>query len=131
MSKVISFRRRELIWDEYGTDWTEKDFEELKEWLNQRKENPRWSDYYEHIKDISFDELCDMMDRKIPDVEWTIQCGDGEYAWTYTESVVSYITEVMRDDACGRDVIDSWFADDSEEDINIYEQINRTFSKKV
>ena len=27
MGKVISLRRRELVWEEYGRDWTEKDFE--------------------------------------------------------------------------------------------------------
>ena len=40
MGKVISFRRKELVWEEYGRDWNEKDFEDLKEWLGNRTEDP-------------------------------------------------------------------------------------------
>lgn len=121
MGKVISLRRRELVWEEYGRDWTEKDFDELKEWLSNRTEDPHCATRYAAIKDVSFDELCDMISGKLPDVEWKIQCGDGENSWTYRESIVDYITELMREDAWDYGCTDSWGADDSEEDINIYE----------
>lgn len=121
MGKVISFRRRELVWEEYGRDWTEKDFDELKEWLGYRTEDPHCATRYAAIKDISFDELCDMFNGKLPEVTWEIQCGNEEHSWSYNESVVDYITEFMRDDAYDYGCRDSWGADDSEEEINIYE----------
>ena len=62
-----------------------------------------------------------MISGKLPDVEWEIQCGDGENSWVYRESIVDYITELMREDAWDYGTMDSWGADDSEEDINIYE----------
>ena len=121
MGKIISFRRRELVWEEYGRDWTEKDFDELKEWLSNRTEDPHCATRYAAIKDISFDELCDMFNGKLPEVEWKIHCGSEEHSWTYNESIVDYITEIMREDSWDYGCMDSWGADDSEEDINIYE----------
>lgn len=121
MGKVISFRRRELVWEEYGRDWTEKDFDELKEWLSNRTEDPHCATRYAAIKDISFDELCDMFNGKLPEIEWKMQYGDGENSWTYRESIVDYITELMREESWDNGYIDSWGADDSEEEINIYE----------
>ena len=121
MGKIISFRRRELVWEEYGRDWTEKDFDELKEWLSNRTEDPHCATRYAVMKDISFDELCDMFSGKLPAVEWEIKCGNEEHSWTYNESVTDYIREIMREDAWDYGLMDSWGADDSEEDINIYE----------
>ena len=121
MGKVISFRRRELVWEEYGRDCTEEDFNELKEWLGSRTEDPHCATRYAAIKDISFDELCDMFNGKLPEVTWEIQCGNEEHSWSYNESVVDYVTELMRDDAYDYGCRDSWGADDSEEEINIYE----------
>ena len=121
MGKVISLRRRELVWEEYHREWTAKDFDELKEWISTRTEDPHYATRYAAIKDVSFDELCDMISGKLPDVEWKIQCGDGENSWVYRESIVDYITELMREDAWDYGCTDSWGADDSEEDVNIYE----------
>ena len=121
MGKVISFKRKELVWEEYGRDWTEKDFEELKEWLGNRTEDPHCATRYAAIKDVSFNELCDMFDGKIPEVDWKIQCGSEEHSWSYTESIVEYITEIMREDSWDYGCVDSWGADDSEEEIHIYE----------
>lgn len=121
MGRVISFRRRELVWEEYGRDWTEKDFDELKEWLSNRTEDPHCATRYAAIKDISFDELCDMFSGKLPEVEWKIQCGNEEHSWTYNESVTDYIREIMREDAWDYGCMDSWGADDSDEEVNIYE----------
>ena len=60
MGKVISFRRKELVWEEYGRDWTEEDFEELKGWLSKSDEGSDNAIRYSVIKDVSFNELCDM-----------------------------------------------------------------------
>ena len=121
MEKRISFRRRELVWEEYGRDWTEKDFEELKEWLGNRTEDPNCAARYAAMKDISFDELCDMFSGKLPAVEWEIHCGSEAHSWTYNESVVDYITDIMRDEAWDFGVRDSWGADDSDEEVYIYD----------
>lgn len=121
MGKVISFRRRELVWEEYGRGWTEKDFNELKEWLSNRTEDSHCMTRYAAIKDVSFDELCDMFNGKLPEVKWEIQCGNDEHSWSYHESITDYITELMREEAWDYGTMDSWGVDDSEEEINIYE----------
>lgn len=121
MGKIISFRRKELIWEEYGQDWTEKDFDELKEWLSGRTEDPHYATRYAAIKDVSFDELCDMFNDKIPAVEWEIQYGAEHESWNYHENIVEYVTELMREDAWNAGTRECWGADDSEEEISIYE----------
>lgn len=121
MGKIISFRRRELVWEEYRREWTAKDFDELKNWLGNRTEDPHSVIRYAAMKDISFDELCDMFDGKLPAVGWTLQCGNENHSWSYDESLVDYITDVMREEAWDCGVIECWGADDSEEEINIYE----------
>jgi hypothetical protein len=121
MGKVISFRRRELVWEEYDRDWTEQDFNELKEWLGNHTEDPHCMTRYAAIKDISFDKLCDMFNGKLPEIGWKIQCGEGENSWFYHESIVDYITEIIREEAWDYGCRDSWGADDSEEEINICE----------
>ena len=121
MGKVISFRRKELVWEEYGRDWTEKDFDELKEWLSNRTEDPHCATRYAAIKDVSFNELCDMFSGKIPEVAWEIKCQVGENSWIYKEGLVDYIQEIMREEAWDRGTRECWSADDSEEDVNIYE----------
>ena len=121
MGKVISFRRKELVWEEYSRDWTEEDFEELKEWLSNRTEDPHCATRYAGIKDVSFDELCDMINGKLPAVEWKMHYDSGEHSWSYSENIVDFVTEIMREDAWDYGTMDSWGADDSEEDINIYE----------
>lgn len=121
MGKVISLRRRELVWDEYCREWNEKDFNDLKEWLSNRTEDPHCVTRYAAIKDVSFDELCDMFNGKLPAVEWKIEYNSGEHSWSYSENIVDYVTELMREDAWDYGCVDSWGADDSEEEVNIYE----------
>ena len=121
MGKVISFRRKELVWEEYGRDWTEEDFEELKGWLSKSDEGSDNAIRYSVIKDVSFNELCDIFSGKIPEVAWEIKCQVGENSWIYKEGLVDYIQEIMREEAWDRGTRECWSADDSEEDVNIYE----------
>jgi hypothetical protein len=121
MAKVISLRRKELVWEEYGRDWTEKDYEEFKEWLGNRTEDPHYATRYNAMKDVSFDDVCDILAGKRPDISYSLECGTEDNRWSYTESVGDYIIEMMREDAWDYGCMDSWGADDSEEDISIYE----------
>ena len=119
--KEIRLSRRELVWEEYVRTWNENDFEEVKKWLSNRTEDPHCMTRYNAMKDISFDELCDMLDGKIEDVTYTLECGSEEHSWSYNESVTDYVRELMRDEAWDYGLFDSWGADDSEEDFEVLE----------
>ena len=120
MERRICLRRRELVWEEFVRDWGEAEFEELKGWLSHRTEDPHCTARYYAIKDISFDELCDMFNGKKEDISYELHCGDENHSWLYNESVTDYIREIMRDEAWDFGVYDSWGADDSDEAVEIY-----------
>lgn len=121
MARIISFRRQELVWEEFGRDWTEKDYEEFKEWLGNRTEDPHYATRYNAMKELSFDDICDILAGKRQDISYSLECGTEDYKWSYMESVADYITEIMREECWDCGCIDSWSADDSEEEINVYE----------
>ena len=124
MERRISLRRRELVWEEYVREWGEADFEELKEWLSTRIEDPHYAARYFAMKDVSFDELCDMFDGKREDIKYELHCGDENHSWTYNECLTDYIRELMREEAWDYGCYDSWGADDSDEELEIYEREN-------
>lgn len=121
MGKVISFRRKELVWEEYSRDWTEEDFDELKDWLSKSDEGSDNAIRYSAIKDVSFSELCDMFSGKLPEVAWEIKCKARDHSWIYKEGLTDYVRDIMREEAWDYGATECWSADDSEEDVNIYE----------
>ena len=121
MEKNIEFTRRELIWEEYRRVWRKSDHADFLKWLSE-------SDYkdnkirYSYLKDLSFDDIYDIMRGVKPDVVWELEYTNyiGE-THTYKESLISYMQDVMREDALDYGPYDCYGADDSDEDLSFYD----------
>lgn len=116
--KTITFSRRELVWDEYRLEWTENDFEDLKAFLQNHLEcSDSAKVRYDAIKNISFNELIQIIQRKKENIYWKIKVDVNDNSWEYQENLIDYITEIMREDSWSYGCTDSWSADDSEEEL--------------
>ena len=121
MEKNIEFTRRELVWEEYRRVWRQDDYADFLKWLStsEYKDNQI---RYSYLKDLSFDNIYDIMRGVKPDVVWELEYTNyiGE-TFTYKESLTSYIQDVMREDALDYGVYDSYGADDVEEDLGFFD----------
>ena len=114
----ITFRRRELVWDVYETTYTKADWETLMEWVASHQENEENKARYAALKDVDFDQVCAILNGDAEDIEWSIHVA--RYNYTYTESLTDFIKDMMREDAWNCGAIDSYGADDSEEELDVY-----------
>ena len=121
MEKNIEFTRRELVWEEYRRVWRKADYLDFLQWLStsQHKDDQV---RYSYLKVLSFDDIYDIMRGVKPDVVWELEYTNyiGE-THTFKESLISYIQDIMREDALDYGVYDCRGADDAEEDLEFFD----------
>jgi hypothetical protein len=124
----LKLRRAELVWDIYECSYYDTDWATMKEFIQRQAENGnedakiRW----EAIKDISFEDLMAMCSGDMEPVQWKLRSNwNSEYV--YSEDVVELVKEWMRDDAWECGAIDSYSADDSEENFDVIFESNSEF----
>lgn len=118
MEKNIEFTRCELVWEEYRRVWRESDYLDLLQWLSKSEYRANQI-RYSYLKDLSFDDIYDIMRGFKPDVEWEL-----EYNYighTYKESLINYIQDVMREDAISYGAYNYRPTDDTEENLEFFD----------
>ena len=121
MNKTIKFSRRELVWEYYEAEYSEKDWKEEIDFLKlhatkysgafQALNEAR----YKALKDVSFKTVCEILNRERRDIEWEVSHGDIQY----TESLTEYMTEVLRNLSYDCGAVDCEYADDYDESLTI------------
>ena len=127
MGKEITLRRAELVWQSREVVWTEKDWQNLKNWLkgNIEKDSDggywknNYSKMYDLIKDMSWEDAYQQFVNWYNDdianclyVEEKTSWGDG----TYKHYVGEFIQDQIREDVYDADVDSEDYADDYEEE---------------
>lgn len=116
MSKTIKLQRRELVWDVYETEYDAAEWLEILDYL-KRSESEDNAIRYNAFKDLTFDEVCDIFSGEKEDV--TYELTSTSTNWTWTESLTEYVSDCMRQDAWDYGAVDSYFADESDEEIHV------------
>jgi len=133
-TKTIKLERRELVWEYYDAEWSQEDWDKLKEYYKERSEEQvespsRWHEnlitIYNAIKDISWDEAWEDF-RKWNKGDANTICWEEDHSWTdvngeYHEHIFKqylgeFIEEQMREDCWDGGPLDCDGADDSDED---------------
>ena len=124
--KVVKFIWRELVWDEYRCEYTEKEWLELQEWSKNNVERQRGSaaeSYatarYNFIKQFTFEDVCDILLGEKDDPVFTYTVNTDGRDWSYDEYLTDMFKECLRDDAFNRGVADSWNANDYDEEVYV------------
>lgn len=138
MAKSIRMQRDELVWETRINYFTEEDWNRVTEWLkgflnHEDADKPyTWIGHkviiYNHIKNLTFEEVLADFERfeknyesdDCIQIELTNKSYDGE-TWTYNQSLHDLVLEWVREDNYESDVIDSEYADDYEEYVEIVE----------
>ena len=136
MGKSIRMQRDELVWETRVNYFTEDDWDRIKEWLStfvdraEANQIDTWVGHqviiYNRVKDLTFDDvLADFAEfeknyesDKCIKVELTNKRYNGE-TWTYNQFLHDLIIEWMREDKQERDIVDTQYADDNEEYVEI------------
>ena len=112
-------RRVEYVQDFYDVTWTEEDYIELLKYLRNHQ-NVQNITRYEVLKDISFQDVCDiLLDRK-EDIRWELIYGQQENQWSCVEYLSEYIRDMVREDCFNMGCNDSECYD-SEESLEVLE----------
>ena len=114
----ITFRREELVWEVYETTYTKADWESLIKWVESNQNHAENKARYAALKDVDFDQVCAILNGYAEDIKWSVHVA--KYDYTYTESLTEFIIDMMREDACNCGPIDSYGADDSEEEVVVH-----------
>lgn len=114
----ITFTRRELVWEEYEVNYSKSDWESLIKWVESNQHNEENQARYAALKDVDFDQVCSILNGHAEDIKWDVCVA--KYDYTYTESLTEFIIDMMREDACNCGPIDSYGADDSEEEVVVH-----------
>ena len=136
MSKSIRMQRSELVWETRVNYFTKSDWDRIKERLGtfvdraEANQIYTWVGHqviiYNRVKDLTFDDvLADFAefeknyesDRCIK-VELINKRYNGE-TWTYNQFLHDLIIEWMREDNYDSDIVDTEYANDSEEYVEI------------
>ena len=136
MSKSIRMQRSELVWETRVNYFTEDDWNKIKEWLstfvNKAEANQidTWVGHqviiYNRVKDLTFEEVLADFEEfeknyesdKCIKVELTNKKYNGE-TWTDNQFLHDLIIEWMREDNYDSDIVDTQYADDNEEYVEI------------
>ena len=111
----ITFRREELVWEVYETTYTKADWESLKDWVaSHQQDNEENQARYAALKDVDFDQVCAILNGDAENIKWSIHVA--RYDYTYTESLIDFLQDMMREDALNCGPIDNYGADDSAEE---------------
>ena len=106
MAKEIRYFRTEYVREDYQVSWNEKDYQNLIQWLSERKDNHNTT-RYEVLKDLSFDDIAAIMNNEKDDIPYELICNSGENQWSHKEYVGDYIREQMQEDAWNMGCYDS------------------------
>ena len=138
MGKSIRMQRDELVWETRVNYFTEEDWNRTKEWLKsfvdrEEADNPySWTGHqviiYNCIKDLTFEEVLADFERfeevyesdDCIKVELTNKGYNGD-TWTYNQFLHDLVIEWVREDNYDSDVVDSEYADDYQEYVEIVE----------
>lgn len=128
MSRTIQLTRQELVWETRANVWTKEDYDRYLNWLKDianedtNEEDNYWHRHkqaeYEFLSQFSWDEVCDILDGKRDDV--MLKYPEDKDGWSYISSVYDLIIEQMREDNYDSDVIDTEYADDYDEQIDVF-----------
>lgn len=117
----LKLRRRELVWDIYECNYYDTDWATMKEFIQRQAEINKTDEAiarWNGIKDVSFEDLMAMCNGEMEPVRWEFKpAWSKEY--TYHEDIVDLVKEWMRDDAWECGAIDSYSADDSDEEFDV------------
>lgn len=138
MAKSIRMHRDELVWETRVNYFTEEDWNRTKEWLKsfldkEDADKPcTWTGHqviiYNCIKDLTFEEVLADFEKFEKDyesddcihIELIYKSYNGD-TWTYTQFLHDLVLEWVREDNYESDVVDSQYADNYEEYIEIVE----------
>lgn len=138
MGKSIRMQRDELVWETRVNYFTEEDWNRTKEWLKsfvdrEEADNPySWTGHqviiYNCIKDLTFEEVLADFERfeevyesdDCIQIELTNKGYNGD-TWTYNQFLHDLVIEWVREDNYDSDVVDSEYADDYQEYVEIVE----------
>ena len=138
MSKSIRMQRDELVWETRVNYFTEDDWNKLKKWLsafvNQEEANQiyTWVGHqviiYNRVKDLTFDDVLadfEEFDKnyesdKCIKVELTNKKYNGE-TWTCNLFLHDLIVTWLREDNHDSDIVNTEYANDNEEYVEIIE----------
>ena len=136
MSKSIRMQRSELVWETRVNYFTESDWDRIKErlgtFVNREEANQidTWVGHqviiYNRIKDLTFEDVLVDFEEfeknyesdKCIKVELINKRYNGE-TWTYNQFLHDLIIEWMREDNYDSDIVDTQYADDNEEYVEI------------
>ena len=136
MGKSIRMQRDELVWETRVNYFTEDDWNKIKEWLStfvdqaEANQIDTWVGHqviiYNRVKDLTFnDVLADFEEfeknyesDKCIKVELTNKKYNGEI-WTHNLFLHDLIIEWMREDNYDSDIVNTEYANDSEEYVEI------------
>ena len=136
MSKSIRMQRSELVWETRVNYFTESDWDRIKErlgtFINREEANQidTWVGHqviiYNRIKDLTFEDVLVDFEEfeknyesdKCIKVELINKRYNGE-TWTYNQFLHDLIIEWMREDNYDSDIVDTQYADDNEEYVEI------------
>lgn len=126
MEKRLTFRRIEYVKEYYEVTWTEKDYQDLINFLSTRTDTQNVT-RYEILKDLSFDDICKIFNNEADDIKYELICQNGaDHQWSYTEYIGDYIRDMLREDCWNMGCYDSE-CDDSEEDCEVIEVNKQEF----
>ena len=117
MAKEIKYFRTEYVREYYQVNWTEADYKNLLQWLENKTE-PHNVARYNVLKKLSFDDIVAIFNDEKDDISYELTCGSGDHTWTYTEYVSDFIREQIQEDAWNMGCYDSQCFD-SEDSIEI------------
>ena len=136
MSKLIRMQRSELVWETRVNYFTEHDWNKIKEWLgtfvNREEANQidTWVGHqviiYNRIKDLTFEDVLADFEEfeknyesdECIKVELVNKRYNGE-TWTYNQFLHDLIVEWIRENNYDSDIVDTQYADDNEEYVEI------------
>ena len=136
MSKSIRMQRSELVWETRVNYFTESDWDRIKErlgtFVNREEANQidTWVGHqviiYNRIKDLTFEDVLVDFEEfeknyesdKCIKVELINKRYNGE-TWTYNQFLHDLIIEWIREDNYDSDIVDTQYADDNEEYVEI------------
>ena len=112
--KQIKLTRQELVWETYTSFITEEDFNRIKEEIANDKYQVA---FYDVIKDMSFDTLCNIVNGDADDIEVATE---SRFGFNYNTSIRDYVLDYLREDAWNCGPVDSDYVGDYEENLYIF-----------
>ena len=124
--KTVKFVWRELVWEEYRCEYTEKEWIDIQNYFKENAERQAGTAAeryavarYGFVSKFTFDDVCDILNGVQDDPVLTYTVENNGRTWSYDETLTEIIRECMRDDAFDMGPCDSWNADDYDEELYV------------